>query len=134
MLSSWGSPETRPTKKPARSRIASKTIDPSRAPGGIPGKRVAIVRNFLPLPDRRQWTVERKAEQPGVLSNHRGGNNVEHVVVGLLGYLVAMLLEHLPEIPLPRIGRHASQQVDDPVLAPVVGSHHQQARCLRVGG
>ena len=124
----WRTPQTSPILRQSRRADQPTSLTRPRRPS------LSLEAVLTGQSCGREWTVERKAEEAGVFSYHRGRDDIEDVVVRFLGHLVAMLLEHFPEVALPGIGRHASQHVDDPLLAPVVGRHDQQPGRLRVGG
>src|SRR5216684_2796422 len=77
--------------------------------------------------------IKIKSKQPRIFPDHRGRNDEKHIVVGLLGNSVAVFRQQLPEIPVLGIGRHAADERQKLIFAPVVRRHHQQARRLRIG-
>src|SRR3954449_2098413 len=82
---------------------------------------------FLPSFKMSERVIEIEPKQTRVLPNHGGREDVKHVIVGLPWDLLPMVGEQTPEVALPRIGRHAPDEADNAVFAPVVGCHHQKS-------
>src|SRR5580765_1153602 len=104
---------------------AKSTAGPSFMPAS---SQIAPAATASVLREESERVIKWKSEKPRVLSDHGRGDNVEHVFVGLKGNLLPVLRQQFPEIAVLGVLGHFFQDVDHSDLAPVVGSHDEQAR------